>query len=449
MLELWPFQRDVVERVRDEYRKGRRAPCLCAPTGSGKTVMFAHIAAAAAARGTRTCILVHRRELMEQAGDKLAQAGVRHGIIASGIRQDELVVVASKDTLAAAKHPPEFDLIVIDEAHHATAETYRKVFAQSPRARLLGVSATPCRLDGKPLSDVFDALVVGPSVKELVPQYLAKPVVFAPPNKLDLVGVRKGYGDYNKGALEQALDKAKIYGDAIGHYRQHLDGKPVIVFCVSVEVSHALALQYCEAGIPAVAVDGGMPAAERKAAVAGLGRTHMALMSCDLISEGLDVPGVHGVQCLRPTDSLVIARQQWGRAMRVAPGKEHALILDHVGNIYRHGLPDDDVAWTLEESVKRPKKKKDDEVAIRQCPICFHVHEPAPECPVCGHVYEVKKRRPMKVVDGQLVPMTALDVKVAARDAKSLKELHAVAKAAGHKPGWAFRQAKMRGLIKK
>ena len=158
--------------------------------------MFAHIAAAAAARGTRTCILVHRRELMEQASEKLTMAGVPHGIIASGRRQDSLVVVASKDTLAVAQDAPEFDFIVIDEAHHATAQTYQKVFAQSPGARLLGVSATPCRLDGKPLADVFDALVVGPSVKELVPQYLARPVVFAPPNKLDLVGVRKVGGDY-------------------------------------------------------------------------------------------------------------------------------------------------------------------------------------------------------------------------------------------------------------
>lgn len=449
MIELWPFQSDVVERVRTEFRRGRRAPCLCAPTGSGKTVMFAHIAAAAAARGTRTCILVHRRELMEQASEKLTMAGVAHGIIASGRRQDALVVVASKDTLAAAKDAPEFDFIVIDEAHHATAQTYQKVFAQSPRARLLGVSATPCRLDGKPLSDVFDALVVGPSVKELVPRYLARPVVFAPPNKLDLVGVRKVGGDYTKGALEQALDRAKIYGDAIGHYRQHLDGKPVIVFAVSVAVAQALARQYSEAGIPAVAVDGGMPTEARKAAVAGLGKTHMALMSCDLISEGLDVPGVYGVQCLRPTDSLVIARQQWGRAMRVAPGKECALILDHVGNIYRHGLPDDEVEWTLAGTVKRPRKKKDDPVTIRQCPNCYHVHEPSPECPACGHVYEARKRRPMKMVDGQLVPMTAQDVKQMARDAKSLKELHAVAKAAGHKSGWAYRQAKMRGLLKK
>lgn len=454
MIELRPYQADAVERVREALRSGCRAPLLVAPTGAGKTIMFSFVASGAASRGKRVLILCHRKELIRQASRKLYDAGVEHGIIAPGFTPTrDLVQIASVQTLARrlAKGREPFDLIVVDEAHHAVAGQWATVAAAYPNALMLGVTATPERLDGRGLGrsagGCFDALVMGPTVAELVAGGFLTPTrIFAPAEAPDLSGVRVKGGDYDAHALSDAMAAPKLVGDAVEHYRRHASGMPAILFSPSVAHAETMAEAFRASGFRAVAASGQSAAGDRDAAIAGLATGAVqVLCSCDLISEGLDVPAVGAVILLRPTKSLGLYLQQVGRGLRPAPGKTHLIVLDHAGNTLRHGPPEMGREWSLEG---RPKKKKADEDVppARQCTECFAVHAPAPRCPECGFVYPVKSRE-IEHVDGDLseidrarlqrvqelrsTPLSRL-----MQTAKTRSDLAEIAQAKGYKPGW-------------
>jgi len=459
VITLRPYQSDAVERVREALRSGCRAPLLVAPTGAGKTVIFSFVAAGAASKGKRVLILCHRKELIRQASRKLYDAGVEHGIIAPGFTPTrDLVQVASVQTLARriAKAREPFDLIVVDEAHHAVAGQWATVAAAYPGALMLGVTATPERLDGRGLGiaagGCFDALVMGPTVAELVAGGFLTPTrIFAPAEAPDLSGVRIKGGDYDAHALSDAMAAPKLVGDAVDHYRRHAAGLPAILFSPSVAHAETMAEAFRAAGFRAVAASGQSAAADRDAAIAGLATGAVqVLCSCDLISEGLDVPAVGAVILLRPTKSLGLYLQQVGRGLRPAPGKTHLLILDHAGNTLRHGPPEMAREWSLEG---RPKKKKadDDAPPARQCPECFAVFEPAPRCPECGFVFPVKSRE-IEHVDGQLSDVTDT---LTARFGKHIPlskvlhgasdaELALIAKARGYAKGWVWHMRRQR-----
>ena len=383
---------------------------MVSPTGSGKTVMFKYIVESAAEKGKRSCILVHRKELRNQASRKLA---VDHGVIAAGVtpRPSALIQVANVQTLVnrvsrAPFNRPEFapDLIVIDEAHHAVASTYTKILEAYPDARILGVTATPCRADGRGLSEIFDDLILGPTVQELIDGGHLSPVEVYAPSTIDVRGLHTVAGDYNKKELEEASDKPTITGDAIDHYRRLAGGKPAIAFCVSVAHSEHVADAFTAAGYRAKSVSGMTPPDERDKAIEDLGNGGLDLLSmCDLANEGLDVPVVEVGIMLRPTNSLGLCRQQMGRVLRPAPGKDRAIILDHAGNCLRHGLPTTEVEWSLEGVVRRPKKKGEPDTAEEQvsyCPACYHIFTKASRCPRCGEV--LASPRAVEEVAGEL-----------------------------------------------
>jgi superfamily II DNA or RNA helicase len=451
MIALRDYQQRAVEAVRDAYRQGARAPLLVAPTGAGKTVMFSYVASSTAARGRRVLILAHRRELIRQASRKLRETGVQHGIIAPGhTATRDLVQVASVQTLGRRLTDPRYeapDLIVIDEAHHAVAGQWATVCSAYPNARLLGVTATPERLDGRGLGvevgGAFDTMVTGPTVAELIEGgFLTPSRVFAPAEAPDLTGVRTRGGDYEAGALASAMVKPQIVGDAVNHYAKHAAGQPAILFSPSVAHAEAMAEAFRAAGFKAVAASGASEMSVRDAAIAGLGTGAVqVLCSCDLISEGLDVPAVSAVILMRPTKSLGLFLQQVGRGLRPAPGKTHLLILDHAGNTLKHGLPETPRDWTLEG---RPKKaKKDDVPPARQCPKCFAVHPPAPACTMCGHAY-VAVAREIQHVEGELSELSGdrlaalktRPLREVLRGADTEDQLKEIAKARGYKHGW-------------
>lgn len=447
MFTLRQYQQTALDAIRAAFQDGIKAVLYQAPTASGKTVLFTFIAHHGSRLGTRVCILVHRRELLKQASATLTDLGVHHGIIAPWApRTDSMVQVASKDTLGRrAGH--EFDLIVIDEAHHATAPTYRRIWEANPNAVRLGVTATPCRLSGAGLATVFDHLICGPSVAGLTPEYLSPYEYYGPPVKVNLTGLRSLGGDYSKDELTKAMDMRHITGDCIAHYRKYLNGRPAIAFCASVAHAEHVAEQFRAEGFRAVSVDGTLNDEVRDERISGLadGRVNV-LASCDLVSEGLDVPVCMGALLLRPTKSLNVYLQQVGRVLRRAPGKEKAIILDHVGNYLRHGLPDTPREWSLEQGAV---KKKDDDGPVeqaRQCPACWYIHDPAPVCPSCGHVYKLVRKPPPKVKYGELerVEISREDAAELIRRARTLKDFHRVGAKLGYKPGWAWRQAKMR-----
>lgn len=442
---LRPYQQTAVTQLRESYLTGHRAPLFVLPTGGGKTHTFSYVAQNAVERGRRVCILVHRRELLLQASGSLRSMGVKHGLIAPGFNQTtDPVQIASVQTLVRRNRRDPFDLLIIDEAHHAAAGTWKTIRDAYPAARLLGVTATPVRSDGQGLDAVFDDMIIGPSMSQLIAEgYLVKPVVYAPPTMIDLSGVRKRGGDFDQRQVAERVDKPTITGDVIGHYRKLAGGKPAIAFCASVAHAEHVAAEFRSAGFKAQSVDGNTAPAERAAAIAALGRGDIhVLTSCDIISEGTDVPVVTAAILLRPTQSLGLYIQQVGRALRPAPGKDRAIILDHVGNVLRHGMPDEDRDWSLEGIAKQSKAANDNVPTVKQCEKCYFVFKPAPVCPSCGHQHIIKARE-VQQAEGNLVEIDAAAAAAMKRErqreigsARTIEALEEVARKRGYRPGW-------------
>jgi len=340
------------------------------------------------------------------------------------------------------------DLIIVDEAHHGTAGSWRKIIDHFSDALVLGVTATPIRADGQGLGrqwgGLFDDLVEGPSVMDLINEgYLVKPRIFTPPNALDLSDLGTSMGDYKKDDLAKLVDKPTITGSAVEHYASLCAGTPAVVFCVNVAHAEHSAEQFRQAGFKFYAVDGSMDDDKRKTILGGLADGSVqGVCSCDLISEGTDIPAIGCAILLRPTQSKGLYLQQVGRALRPCAGKEYAFILDHVGNTIAHGLPYQDQEWTLEgERKKRGTKKQETAVRVTQCLSCFAVHEPAPVCPECGHIYPIRDTTP-KQVEGKLQEITEVDIlKKQKRQevgrASTLEELVKISKERGYDPKWA------------
>lgn len=449
-IALRKYQTDAVNGVRQAYAAGRRAPLLVLPTGGGKTTIFSYVTASAAAKGRCVYLIAHRAELVKQIAMTLARFGTRHRIVAPGpiVRQVQVeqfkvygrtfvdpqarVFVASVQTMVkrldAGLPPP--DLIVIDEAHHLTTDsTWGRVVAAFPEAKLLPVTATPCRLDGKGLGvgsgGLADELVTGPTMRELIEAGFLSPYrIYAPPNALDLSGVRSRMGDYAKDQLSAAMDKPSITGDAVAHYQRLVPGKRAVAFCVSVAHAQHVANEFLGAGIPAEFLDGTLDAVERDRIIKRFeaGQT-LVLSSCDIISEGFDLPAIEAAILLRPTQSLSLYIQQVGRALRTFPGKTEAVILDHVGAVVTHGLPDEEREWSLDGMAPRKRQAANDnepDVKISTCPKCFAIHLPAPNCPTCGHVYPVQERK-IEQADGELQEVTADAVEAMRRQKRAMQ----------------------------
>ncbi|CAB4199679.1 SSL2 DNA or RNA helicases of superfamily II [uncultured Caudovirales phage] len=418
---LRPYQNTLVERTRANFIVGRKRQLLVLPTGGGKTVCFSYMAGAAKGKGLNVWILAHRVELLEQISKTLTDFGIKHGMIAPGFLGDrrQQVQVASVFTLARRLDRYDApDLIIVDEAHHAISKsTWGTVINTFPNARLLGVTATPIRLSGEGLGDLFQCMVQGPTVTDLIEQGALSPYRLFAPAGVDLEGVHSRMGDFVRGELADAMNKRSITGDAVTHYQKLARGKRAIAFCVSVEHAEHVAAQFREAGIPAASIDGGMDKALRRAVLASFTAGDlMVLTSCDLVSEGFDVPAIEVAILLRPTQSLGLYLQQVGRALRTFPGKAEAIILDHAGNVKRHGLPDEDRIWSLDGKVKK-RASKPSEVPVKTCPQCFATVASASTDCLCGHHFAPVAR----VIDQVEGNLEEVNVEQAKREARAMQ----------------------------
>jgi DNA repair protein RadD len=456
---LRPFQATAVTEIRGAFMAGHRRILFVLPTGGGKTYTFVYIAEQAAIRGNRVCILVHRQELVDQASRSLHAIGCEHGIIAAGYRQDlrHTVQVASVQTLARRLHtlPDDFfQLLIVDEAHHAVAGTWAKILAAMPRAHVLGVTATPERLDGRGLGDQFSVLIEGPDAAWLTQEgFLVPARTFAPPG-IDLSGVRRFDTKKGKHDSEDRLRQGQAMGDAVTHYRRTIEphhNGTAIAFCISVAHAEAVAEAFRNQGISAAMLDGNTDRGIRKRLINDLGTGQLkVLTSCDIISEGTDIPSVTGAILLRPTDSLGLHLQQVGRVLRPCPGKEHAIINDHVGNSHRHGLPTDPRDWSLEGRPKGKPRKPSDALPTRVCPACF-VTQPAAQltCDCCGHTIDPPKPRELTIVDGTLQELPAAVVarrrQAEVGSARTREELEAIRLERGYSRGWTDHILRARG----
>lgn len=445
MIEYRPYQRDLRDALRASFKAGHRRVLAVSPTGSGKTVLFALTAKAAVEAGRSVAVVAHRQEIIDQISATLSAVGVQHGFCVSGRPEGgrHAAFVASIQTLSrriASINPP--DLVILDEAHHAVSATYAGVMAAWNTSRVLGVTATPERLDGKGLRSAFDDMVLGPSVEWLVAEgFLAKPVYYAPGVMPDLSGVRKTAGDFNKSDLAGVVDKPAITGDAVSHYRKIVAPRPAVAFCISVSHAENVAARFRDAGVAAMSIDGSMDADKRRGIVNALRDGKLGVMtSCELVSEGFDLPAVGGAILLRPTASLSMHLQQVGRALRPSPGKTEAVILDHVGNCLRHGLAEDERAWSLDGRLAR--KKGEATVTVKQCDKCFNVFR-GEKCPRCGKETKPEARE-IDEKDGELVrmdPVKIAEMHEKRREewgCKTLADWMALAKKRGYRPGWAY-----------
>ncbi len=368
---LRSYQTDMVNGFRAAYASGHRRILGQLPTGGGKGRLLAHMARAVADKHKRILIVAHRSELVDQICANLDAEDVPYGRVQPGWPMLGFpVLVGMVQTVArrVAKLPVP-DLFMVDESHHAPAGQYHAMFGAWPTARVIGVTATPVRTDGQGLSEFFDVMVQGPSVRELIDAgHLADYDYFLPSPDFSVAAIGIERGDYNQGQALRAMSKAKIVGDAVAHYNRHLRSKPAIAFCMGVAHTHSVAEQFMAAGITAAAIDGTMPLAERKSRLQSLASGAIqVLTAADVISEGVDIPQVAGAILLRPTCSEGLYLQQVGRALRPKQDGSRAIILDHVGNARKHGMPADPRMWSL------AGKMKSDAPEIRTCDKCMRV----------------------------------------------------------------------------
>lgn len=434
---LRDYQEELIEKARDGFATGHKRVLLVAPCGAGKTVLAAYMASR---HHGNVLFLAHRKELLDQTGRTFERFGLT----------DDNVKIESVQT--AARHVERYSpsLIICDESHHCTSATWRKVLDNYPYARVVGLTATPCRLDGKGLDDVFDYMAKGIDTRALIEKgWLADYRYMKPPSKVDLSGVGTVRGDYDQKVIGEIMDKPAITGDALEHYWKYLNGKQAIVYCATISHSRNVAATFQWGGIPAAHLDGDTPPKERAEIVEKFrNREIMVLSNVDLLGEGFDVPDCDATIMLRPTQSTGLYIQQSMRCMRPAPGKT-AVIMDHVDNVQRHGLPDDERDWQLKMK-KRTQKPR--EKSPTTCPECFTTwYTPPFVCPVCGHRNEKAEREALEVLKGELEEIQKenerRERKREVRRARSYEDFLRIAHERGYKPGWAYIQARNRGYI--
>lgn len=385
-----------------------------------------------------SCAIAHRQELVTQMSLALARDGVRHRIIGPpsvvkiAVKQhlkelgrsyfvpNAVCAVAGVDTLIRrekelASWSKSVGLWVCDEAHHLLAgNKWGKATAMFPNARGLGVTATPIRADGCGLGrhadGVFDELVEGPPMRWLIDNgYLTDYRIFCPPSDIDLTDVTlSASGDYSPKKLKKAVQRSHITGDIVSHYLKLTSGKRGITFVPDVETAIEQAKRFNDAGVPAAAVSAKTPEAERIRVLQQFrdGKI-LQLVNCDLFGEGFDVPAVEVVSMGRPTASYGLYAQQFGRALRLMEGKDRAIIIDHVGNVLRHGLPDAAHVWSLDSRERRGPREAP-EIPMRFCPACTSPFERIYHtCPFCGHRPVPAARSGPEFVDGDLTELNA------------------------------------------
>lgn len=401
---LRSYQRELYDSALRSLSQHKRT-LVVAPCGSGKSYIFAEMVSQC--RG-KVLILTHRRELLRQHQELIDDARIE-------------MVFTEKNHLDLAQRP---DLLIVDEAHLSAASTWRKVIDYYD-TYTVGFTATPERLDGKPLGDIYGDMVVGKSIRWLTEQGYLAPYEYYAPYTVDTSGIRHS-DDYVIDELEKLMMDRKIYSEAVRSYERFAKGKKTLVYCVSIKHAEAVAESFRKAGYKAVAVSSKTPTAEREHIIRH--ENWDVLCNCNIVSEGISLPDVECCILLRPTMSTALHIQQSQRCMRYKPGKT-AIILDLVGNYTRHGLPDEEIEWSLDHShTKHKAHNADGSYSIRVCPECFQTFKTAPICPYCGAEYPVQGRELEVIKDVELKRIQAEEAKAAEQARKQARREQGMAR---------------------
>lgn len=412
-------------------------------------------------QGRRSWFIVHRDELVQQASQKLTDVGVKHGFIKPGEPlTDDLVQIAMVQSIKS-RLPKIKELgylpnnIIVDECHHSLALSYKQLWEQFPAAYFIGLSATPERLDGKGLDELFDEIVCGPTMAWLIENGFLSPYqMYVPPGNFHLKKSRTTAGDYNLGDMDAEIQSMTSLDDCIyAHYDKYLSGKRVLGFTGKVRHALRLAEVFNDHGVPAACVHGAMKKNERKALLQMFANDQIkAIFSAELIGEGFDVPACGGAILARPTKSTVLYLQQCGRALRRDPNDPDkvAIILDFANNSETHGLPSQERKWSLEGRKKRLKDEKESgmSVPVKTCPKCYIVVPAAAKtCWNCEHTFttelgdkEKKKHIELQALDQEFAKRQE-DLQSKYNNCTTYAHFMSLAKNLGYKSGWAWIQA--------
>lgn len=388
-MELRGYQEELITRVYGELGEGRRRVCMVLPCGGGKTVIAGSMIENALEVGLGRCMYItHRHELIEQTARTFELFGLKAQIVEGAKAYDEgaQVLIASVQTLVRRLESiPEPGLIIIDECHHVLANTYLRIVNAYKGAILIGITATPIRMNGVTLSEVFESQIEGATVSELIKLgYLSKFRYYSmpPPEGLNKLGTR--FGDYDERDIAQVMSNPQVVVNVVENYERLASGKSAICYCVNIAHSITLAKKFKERGIRAAHCDGSMDKETRADIVQRFREGEIqVLCNAELFGEGFDVPHMDAVLLTRPTMSMSLHIQQSMRCMRVDPQKpdKEALILDFVGNYQKFGTPECSHQWNMEG-----------ETETKECPGCYMVvNEKTLECPNCGYVFAKKE----------------------------------------------------------
>lgn len=460
---LRPYQKKFIDDVRYQFTHKKKHVCGVAPCGAGKTIMTGWMIREAATKGKRSIFFVHRKELIDQTAKAFIDLGIKFGIIAAGypFNPNIPVQIASVQTLVRRLDKiPAPDFLICDECHHIIADSYKKIVKAFPNAFLLGVTATPQRMGGKGLGDMFDVIVESLSVDELINLgNLTDFKYVANDDEIDLSAVRVIGGDYVSSDLQFVMSTKKIIGGIVDNYLKFARGKQAICYCVNVFHSHTIAQAFNNAGISAAHIDGETEKHLRARLVNKFREGKIkVLCNAELFGEGFDVPNCQTVILARPTKSLTLYIQQSMRAMRPDPNDSNkiAIIIDHVKNYKRNGFPNDEHNWSLEDKPK-PKIK---------CPHCGKLIDPESDfkrdengepitdedgkfikikiCPLCGQELPKSILKPgyhepdTTEHDGTL---TEIMDSVTVRTARTPEQFMYLAKKFNRPPSWAATKA--------
>lgn len=456
-MNLRDYQLTAKQHVLAAWAAGAQNVGLQLPTGAGKTVIISNIAAE---ERELTILIAHRVELVSQISLTLGRHGVRHNIIAqrgairtivtlhmtelkrSYYHSNSNCIVAGVDTLIRMNEPwfSRVKLVIQDEGHHPLkTNKWGKAAELFPNARGLYPTATPVRADGCGLGrhadGLLDTLVIGPSMRELINRgYLTDYRIFAPPSDLDLSTVTiSASGDYSPPKLRNAVHKSHITGDVVSHYLRIAPNKLGVTFAVDIEAAKAIATEFRLYGVAAEVISSKTPDLLRSQIMQRFrNREILQLVNVDLLGEGVDVPAIEVVSMARPTQSYALYSQQFGRALRLMEGKTYAIIIDHVGNVLRHGLPDAPRSWSLDRRERRARGTALGVTPVRTCgnPLCFSVYERTKRvCPFCGFYTPPIARTAPEQVDGDLLE---LDAEVLARLRGEISRVDAPARTLVH-----------------
>jgi len=413
-MQLRPYQAQGVQEVKEKLRYNRAVVRQLA-TGGGKTPEFSKVTDMATEKQSRVWLIAPRDQLLKQASNHLYEIGVKHGQITAKKNESrafQVHVVSLQTIQKRIKNERVInwpDLAIFDEAHLNLDAQLRISLEFPSHVKIIGYTATPERLDGRGLSELYGDIVYGPPIKELIQGGHLCDVNYLSPHLEGLESLKKSGMDYNELQLEDLLERRKVYGSAIAHYRQYADKKPALAFCRSIKAAKETAERFGEAGYNSEYISGKMSYKEQHTILDALrdGKIHV-LANCDLATYGVDVPRAEVAIMLRPTLSYALFMQMIGRVLRryESPNglyvKTEGIILDHVNNFDNHGHPLDQHEWNFTGERKRKKGEEEDESPYKRCEECFKVFEGL-TCPNCGHENEVRGRSELLEVDAELI----------------------------------------------